>query len=172
MASWRKALFSISPFIASHRVPSFRQSRVFSTSFTSTRALNKRYGWVYSSFHRLQSSQTASSTQPITELSLSDSCVKRLLTVSETPDTMLRVMVEGGGCSGFQYKFSFDTTVNKDDKIFEREGARVVIDELSLSFLSGSTIDYHQEMIRSSFRVIGNPQMEMGCSCGASFSLK
>lgn len=57
-------------------------------------------------------------------------------------------------------------------RVFERDGARVVVDELSLGFLHGSVIDYHEEMIRSSFRVTGNPNMDMGCSCGVSFSLK
>lgn len=57
-------------------------------------------------------------------------------------------------------------------RVFEREGVRVVTDELSLDFLEGATVDYHQELIRSSFRIMSNPNAELGCSCGKSFALK
>lgn len=118
-------------------------------------------------------------------LHLSDSCVERILHVTEAErrgerrgegegaaNDMLRITVEGGGCSGFQYRFELDNKLQADDKVFEQRGAKVVIDELSLSFLVGSTVDYHQELIRSSFRIAGNPSAGLGCSCGASFALK
>ena len=98
--------------------------------------------------------------------------MQQLQKVAGSTGTMLRVMVDGGGCSGFQYKFELDSTVHQDDRVFERGGARVVVDQLSLSMMSGATIDHHQELIRSSFRVINNPKSEQGCSCGASFALK
>ena len=98
--------------------------------------------------------------------------MQQLKKVAGSTGTMLRVMVDGGGCSGFQYKFELDSTVRQDDRVFERGDARVVVDQLSLSMMSGATIDHHQELIRSSFRVINNPKSEQGCSCGASFSLK
>ncbi|KFP74642.1 hypothetical protein N310_00508, partial [Acanthisitta chloris] len=110
---------------------------------------------------------------------LSESCVKvRILRGAR----FLRLQVEGGGCSGFQYKFSLDTVINPDDRqghrgvlvvrVFEQGGARVVVDVDSLAFVKGSMVDFSQELIRSSFQVVSNPQAEKGCSCGTSFSVK
>ncbi|XP_064005688.1 iron-sulfur cluster assembly 2 homolog, mitochondrial [Pogoniulus pusillus] len=102
---------------------------------------------------------------------LSESCVKRLLEITAGSE-FLRLQVEGGGCSGFQYKFSLDTVINPDDRVFEQGGARVVVDVDSLAFVKGSMVDFSQELIRSSFQVVSNPQAEKGCSCGTSFSVK
>ncbi|NWH80438.1 ISCA2 protein, partial [Piaya cayana] len=108
---------------------------------------------------------------------LSESCVRRLLEITEGSE-FLRLQVEGGGCSGFQYKFSLDTVINPDDRQGERAvvvvgcGARVVVDVDSLAFVRGSMVDFSQELIRSSFQVVSNPQAEKGCSCGTSFSVK
>ncbi|NWT17425.1 ISCA2 protein, partial [Vireo altiloquus] len=108
---------------------------------------------------------------------LSESCVKRLLEIAEGSE-FLRLQVEGGGCSGFQYKFSLDTVINPDDRqghkgvVMGRCGARVVVDVDSLAFVKGSMVDFSQELIRSSFQVVSNPQAEKGCSCGTSFSVK
>ncbi|XP_032998567.1 iron-sulfur cluster assembly 2 homolog, mitochondrial isoform X2 [Lacerta agilis] len=105
------------------------------------------------------------------QIYLSENCVKRLLEIAEASE-FLRLQVEGGGCSGFQYKFSLDTVLNSDDRIFEQGGARVVVDLDSLSFVKGAMVDFNQELIRSSFQVVNNPQAEQGCSCGSSFSVK
>ncbi|XP_005883665.2 PREDICTED: LOW QUALITY PROTEIN: iron-sulfur cluster assembly 2 homolog, mitochondrial [Myotis brandtii] len=99
------------------------------------------------------------------------SCVQRLLEITQGAE-FLRLEVEGGGCSGFQYRFSLDTVIHPDDRVFEQGGARVVVDSDSLAFVKGAQVDFCQELIRSSFQVLNNPQAEKGCSCGSSFSVK
>ncbi len=83
---------------------------------------------------------------------------------------MLRVSVSGGGCSGFQYGFEFDDAMGEDDRTFERDGVSVVIDEVSLDLLAGSTIDFVEDLIGASFQIT-NPQATSSCGCGASFSI-
>ncbi|XP_072895360.1 iron-sulfur cluster assembly 2 homolog, mitochondrial [Hemitrygon akajei] len=117
-----------------------------------------------------QETESKSDTSQDT-VTLSDSCVKRLQKILEK-DEFLRVQVEGGGCSGFQYKFLLDKTINSDDRIFEQDGVCVVIDSDSLEYLKGGTVDYSEELIRSSFQILHNPRAEHGCSCGSSFSIK
>lgn len=82
----------------------------------------------------------------------------------------LRVSVEGGGCSGFQYKFDFADAPESDDLVLEKDGAKVLIDSVSLDFLGGSEIDYARELIGSAFK-IHNPNATAGCGCGTSFSI-
>jgi iron-sulfur cluster assembly accessory protein len=88
----------------------------------------------------------------------------------EPPGTMLRVSVEGGGCSGFQYKFDMDRTQATDDLVIERDGATVLIDQVSVGYLAGSEIDFVDDLIGASFRV-NNPQATASCGCGTSFSI-
>ena len=88
----------------------------------------------------------------------------------EPPGTMLRLSVEGGGCSGFQYKFDMDRAQAPDDVIVRRDGATVLIDQVSLQFLAGSEIDFVDDLIGASFRV-NNPNAKASCGCGTSFAL-
>ena len=83
---------------------------------------------------------------------------------------MLRVSVEGGGCSGFQYKFDLVGAPEADDLVIEKGGARVLVDPVSLGFLAGSEIDFVDDLIGASFK-INNPQATASCGCGTSFSI-
>jgi Fe-S cluster assembly iron-binding protein IscA len=131
-------------------------------------------------------------------IAITASCASRIRQLASSrpnPDAVyLRLYVDAGGCSGFQYKFLLlseeedgggdssndggddggeDGTIDpEEDVVFVRDGARVVVDQTSLDLLRGSTIDYVSEMIRSSFAVVGNPQSESACGCGSSFAVK
>jgi iron-sulfur cluster insertion protein len=93
-----------------------------------------------------------------------------LMQQEATPNLKLRIAVSGGGCSGFQYGFSFDDTVNADDRLFERDGAAVVIDETSLELLGGAEIDFVEDLVGAAFQ-IRNPNARSSCGCGNSFSV-
>ncbi|XP_035530121.1 iron-sulfur cluster assembly 2 homolog, mitochondrial [Morone saxatilis] len=102
---------------------------------------------------------------------LTESCVKRLGEIMEKGE-YLRIHVEGGGCSGFQYKFSVVGNKTEEDRVFEQGGVGIIVDQDSLEFVKGATVDFTQELIRSTFLVLKNPQADHGCSCGSSFSVK
>lgn len=105
-------------------------------------------------------------------VTLTPSAAKRINAILAKQDDaeMLRVSVEGGGCSGFSYKFDFAKQANNDDTIIELDGAQVAIDEMSMEFLSGSQIDFSTELIGSAFK-INNPNATAACGCGTSFSV-
>lgn len=96
--------------------------------------------------------------------------VKQLIEEEGNPELKLRVFVQGGGCSGFQYGFTLDDERRGDDRVFERDGAGVLIDEVSLELLKGSQLDYVEDLIGSYFAV-KNPKASSTCGCGSSFSL-
>jgi iron-sulfur cluster assembly accessory protein len=92
------------------------------------------------------------------------------ITAGEPETPLLRVSVEGGGCSGFSYKFGLVGAAEPDDLMIEREGARVLVDPVSLTYLVGSQIDFVDDMIGAQFK-ISNPNAAASCGCGTSFSI-
>jgi len=107
------------------------------------------------------------------ELRISDSAVSRiavLMSEEGNENLMLRVSVSGGGCSGFQYGFSLDDQRNEDDRVFERDGVVVVVDDISLDLLRGSEIDFVDDLMGAYF-AIRNPNASSTCGCGTSFSI-
>ena len=103
---------------------------------------------------------------------LTDRAAKRVARIlsGEPEGTVLRVSVEGGGCSGFQYRFDIEGGGAPDDLVIEKAGAKVVIDPVSLQYLTGSQIDFVDELIGAAFRV-DNPNATASCGCGTSFAL-
>jgi iron-sulfur cluster insertion protein len=96
--------------------------------------------------------------------------LRELVAEEGNPDLMLRVFVQGGGCSGMSYGFTFEEIQNEDDFDFAYEDVRVVVDSMSMQYLQGASIDYREDLMGASF-VINNPQAQTTCGCGSSFSI-
>ena len=97
--------------------------------------------------------------------------VRDLLVEEKLPsNSALRMFVQGGGCSGYQYGFAFDEEIAEDDFVTENEGVKVVVDIISSQYLQGATLDYKEEKFNSQF-VISNPNAKSTCGCGSSFSV-
>lgn len=105
-------------------------------------------------------------------IKVTDACAERLAAIAEAGGVRknLRVAVLGGGCSGFSYEFSLEDDAAEDDLVIEAGGAAVLIDPVSLPFLSGSTVDFRNELIGARF-AIENPNATASCGCGVSFSI-
>lgn len=105
-------------------------------------------------------------------VTLSDRAARRIARIltKEPPGSMLRVAVNGGGCSGFQYEFAITGERNPDDLAIEKDGVTVLVDDVSLQYMTGSQIDYADELIGASFRIV-NPNATASCGCGTSFSV-
>ena len=107
-------------------------------------------------------------------IQISDGAVNKILSLAgsedDTNNLNLRVYVTGGGCSGFQYGFSFDKVIDEEDTCITKDGANLVVDSLSLQYLEGSTVDYTEDLMGSKF-VITNPNATTTCGCGESFSI-
>ena len=96
--------------------------------------------------------------------------LRELVAEEGNPNLMLRVFVQGGGCSGMSYGFTFEEVQGEDDFDFAYEEVKVVVDSMSMQYLQGATIDYQDDVMGSSF-VIKNPQAQTTCGCGSSFSI-
>lgn len=96
--------------------------------------------------------------------------VKDLLAEEGNPELKLRVFVQGGGCSGFQYGFTFDEAVNDDDTVLDKNGVQLLVDPMSFQYLVGAEIDYKEDLEGAQF-VIRNPNATTTCGCGSSFSV-
>ncbi len=107
------------------------------------------------------------------QVTLSESAAKRvahLIAAEGNPELMLRLAVSGGGCSGFQYGFTFDQFRQPEDRIFEKDGVRLIVDETSLDLLAGSVVDFVEDLVGASFQ-IRNPNAKSSCGCGSSFAV-
>ena len=107
-----------------------------------------------------------------TDLTLSENAARRIKAIGESEGRplMLRIAVDGGGCSGFQYRFDLVDSVEDDDLKIERDGAAALVDVVSLALLKGSEIDFVDELAGAEFRV-RNPNAKSSCGCGVSFSI-
>lgn len=116
--------------------------------------------------------QAAAMAEPPVPLIFTDSAAAKvadLIAEEGNPELKLRVFVQGGGCSGFQYGFTFDDAVNEDDTSFEKNGVTLLVDSMSFQYLVGAEIDYKEDINGSQF-VIKNPNATTTCGCGSSFS--
>ncbi|EWM30391.1 iron-sulfur cluster assembly 2 mitochondrial-like protein [Nannochloropsis gaditana] len=167
--AWLKAT-KVRPQVLSPRnqPPSLRAQGIYRRSWSIYRH----------DFRQLSSNAVSNSPQMSLDedVVVTNACIKRIkaLQVKTGKENLkLRLSVEGGGCSGFTYTFTMeDGPVEDDDKVYGREGAQVVVDEGSLEFVRGSTVDFTEDMMRSAFAVVSNPLSESACGCGSSFAMK
>ncbi|KAI7853917.1 hypothetical protein BDC45DRAFT_509341 [Circinella umbellata] len=150
----QQSFHSVRPFISTHKYRAFSHSAI-----TRDAALN---GPQY---------------KPATVengLTISDKAIKQLKYIAERDNDdkmMLRILVDSGGCHGYQNKLEITDTVEEDDTVFEMDGVRVVVDSISLQFVRGSTVDFVEELIGSTFQVIDNPNAKNSCGCNISYDI-
>ena len=109
---------------------------------------------------------------PASDIALTPAAAARVAAIAarQNKPAILRLSVEGGGCSGFQYKFGLESTIAEDDVVTETDGVQLVIDAVSLPFIDGAEVDYVESLGGASFQV-RNPNATSGCGCGTSFSV-
>ncbi|KAI9007023.1 hypothetical protein CLU79DRAFT_778890 [Phycomyces nitens] len=108
------------------------------------------------------------------ELNITDRAIKQLTMIAQRDnehDHFLRVMVESGGCHGYQNKMELTKKIDEDDIVFEKQGVRVVVDGVSLQFIRGSNVDFVEELIGSTFQVVDNPNAKHSCGCNISYDI-
>ena len=108
----------------------------------------------------------------MTDVALTESAARRVAAIAarQNKPALLRLSVDGGGCSGFQYRFALADTAEADDAVAERDGVRLVVDPISLDLVGGAEVDYVESLGGAAFRV-SNPNAASGCGCGSSFSI-
>ncbi len=117
-----------------------------------------------------QSATSAPDKAALTFTDAAASKVKRLIEEENNPALMLRVFISGGGCSGFQYGFTFDETVKEGDTVVENDGVTLLVDPMSYQYLIGAEVDFTDDLEGAQF-VIRNPNATTTCGCGSSFSV-
>ncbi len=113
---------------------------------------------------------TAAAPPPLVFTDAAARKVSELIEEEDNPDLMLRVFVSGGGCSGFQYGFTFDEKIEEGDSSVENQGVTLVVDPMSVQYLMGAEIDYKEDLQGAQF-VIRNPNAATTCGCGSSFTV-
>ena len=108
----------------------------------------------------------------MTGIVLTERAARRIneIMAGEPSGSMLRISVNGGGCSGFSYGFDVDRTTQEDDVVVEKDGAKILVDQVSLQYMEGAVVDFVDDLIGQSFK-IENPQATASCGCGTSFSI-
>jgi iron-sulfur cluster insertion protein len=113
---------------------------------------------------------TLDATRAVTLSAAAARRLAEIIAAEGNPALMLRLGVSGGGCSGFRYSFALDAMLNHDDRVFERDGVKLVVDEVSLELLAGAEVDYDEGLMAAHFTV-RNPNATASCGCGTSFSV-
>lgn len=103
-------------------------------------------------------------------LTITPRCAQHIKSLGD--QSFLRVLVDAGGCGGFQYRFEVEKAREEDDVVFEKDGSQVVVDPTSLEYLKGAIVDYEVSMMSNKFTILENPLAEANCGCGVSFSPK
>ncbi|KFH73082.1 hypothetical protein MVEG_00307 [Podila verticillata NRRL 6337] len=171
MSIFAKAGLRSSPFSQPHSASIIRPT---STSFSRMNTARSSQQLRYSSNLNIHNPQLDEAGKELT-VEITDNAVKQLNHIAardKNPLQALRITVDSGGCHGYQYLMDLTDKVNEDDVVFEKGGARIIIDTITLPMVSGSRIDFIEELIGSAFKVLANPHAAHSCGCDTSFEIK